>query len=112
VSNYGAARKDPAWHGLKIVDSELDSGSGLRYPRAGMTLRTPTFNVDHGKVFYLFRGEATVLAVVDSHRMVQGPLHGNTKIKTGKEGELNWYSHSLDRRGQSFIGHRVHIEFT
>ena len=112
IAGYGAARKEPAWHGLRIVDSELDSGGGLRYPRAGMTLRTPTFSIDHGKVYYLFRGEATVLAVVDSHRMVQGPLHGNTKLKAGKDGELNWHGHSLDKRGQSFVGHRAHVEFT
>jgi hypothetical protein len=110
-ASYGAARKNPAWHGLRIVDSSLDHG-GLGYARAGMTLRTPTFSVDHGKVWYLVKGEATAMVVVDSHRMVQGPLHGNVKAKVGKEGQLNWYAHHLDKRGQSFVGHRVHVEFT
>jgi hypothetical protein len=110
-ASYGAARKNPAWHGLRIVDSSLDHG-GLGYARAGMTLRTPTFSVDQGKVWYLVKGEATAMVVVDSHRMVQGPLHGNVKAKIGKEGQLNWYAHHLDKRGQSFVGHRVHVEFT
>ncbi|MBT5380075.1 MAG: DUF1553 domain-containing protein [Opitutae bacterium] len=110
-ASYGSARKNPAWHGLRIVDSALDHG-GLGYARAGMTLRTPTFSIDHGKVWYLVKGEATAMVVVDSHRMVQGPLHGNVKARIGKEGQLNWYAHHLDKRGQSFVGHRVHVEFT
>ena len=112
IAKYGAARKDPGWHGLNIVDSSLDSGGGLRYPRAGMTLRTPTFKLEEGRVWYLVKGKATALAVVNSHRLVQGPLHGNTKLKIGAENKLNWYGHSLNKKGQTFVGEKIHVEFT
>jgi len=112
IASYGMARKDPAWHGMRIIDSELDAGSGLRYERAGTTLRTPTFKLEEGRLWYLVKGEATAMAVVNSHRLVQGPLHGNTKANIGNPDKLAWYSHALDKKGQTFVGERIHVEFT
>jgi hypothetical protein len=111
IAPYGAAVRDPAWNGLKIIDSEKDAGSGLgKYSRSGQTLRTPTFEVKNKEIFYLVKGNGSCLVVVDSHRMVQGPLHRSVvKHKMNADGKMRWISHGqLDK----YVGHRVHLEFT
>ena len=112
LARWSSARRDPAWKGLRIVDSERDAGRGMSFHRAGMTLRTPTFENKHGDAHYLVRGKGKAFAVVDSHRMINGPLHGNVSIDVGRPGELTWASQDLDRAGQSYLGHRLHVEFT
>ena len=112
LSRWSMARRDPAWKGLRVVDSERDAGRGMSFHRAGMTLRTPTFENKHGDAHYLVRGKGKAFAVVDSHRMINGPLHGNVSIDVGRPGELTWASQDLDRAGQSYLGHRLHVEFT
>jgi len=111
VARWGMARRDPSWHGLRTVDSARDAGK-LGFVRAGLTLRTPTFANTKGDVHFLIRGKAKVVAVVDSHRLVQGPLHGNTVLDAGRPGELTWTTQDLDKRGQTYLGHRLHLEFT
>ncbi|MFT5498676.1 MAG: hypothetical protein ACI9TH_004091, partial [Kiritimatiellia bacterium] len=111
VAPYGAAVRDPAWNGLKVIDSEKDAGNALsKYTRSGQTLRTPTFDVKQKELFYLVKGKGHCLAVVDSHRMIQGPLHGSTvKQNINPDGGIRWVSHgSMDK----YIGHRIHLEFT
>ncbi|MBO93403.1 MAG: hypothetical protein CMI32_00695, partial [Opitutales bacterium] len=112
VARWGMARREPVWNGLRIVDSAKDSGGGLGFFRAGMTLRSPTFTNSNGDAHYLVRGKAKAIAVVDSHRLIQGPLHGNASINVGRTGELAWSSQDLDKRGQTYLGHRLHTEFT
>ena len=38
------------------------------------------------------RGKGKAVAVVDSHRLIQGPLHRNMSIDIGRPGELLWLS--------------------
>jgi hypothetical protein len=111
VARWGMARREPSWHVLRTVDSVRDAGK-LGFVRAGLTLRTPTFANTQGDVHFLIRGKAKVVAVVDSHRLVQGPLHGNTVLDAGRPGELTWVTQDLDKRGQTYLGHRLHLEFT
>ncbi len=112
LARWGMARREPVWKGLRIVDSARDSGGGLNFVRAGITLRTPTFTNTHGDAHYLLRGKGKAVAVVDSHRLIQGPLHRNTSIDVGRPGQLAWVSQDLDRQGQTYLGHRLHVEFT
>ncbi|MDA1047791.1 MAG: PSD1 and planctomycete cytochrome C domain-containing protein [Verrucomicrobia bacterium] len=111
IARWGMARRESVWRGLRIVDSAKDAGS-LGFTRAGITLRSPTFTNTHGDAHYLVRGKGKAVAVVDSHRLIQGPLHGNMAIDVGRPGELTWVTQDLDKRGQTYLGHRLHVEFT
>ena len=111
VARWGMARREPVWRGLRIVDSAKDAGS-LGFTRAGITLRSPTFTNTKGDAHYLVRGKGKAVAVVDSHRLIQGPLHRNMTIDVGRSGELTWVAQDLDKRGQTYLGHRLHVEFT
>ena len=59
----------------------------------------------HGTVSCRVDGTGHVVACVDSHRLVAGPLHKQTivPIKVGQR----WVTLKLDR----YIGHRLHLEF-
>jgi hypothetical protein len=46
------------------------------------------------------------MAVVNSHRIVSGPLHGNVKLAIKGDG-LRWVRHRLDR----YVGSNLHVEF-
>ena len=111
VARWGMARRESSWRDLRIVDSAKDAGS-LGYNRAGITLRSPTFTNTNGDAHYLIRGKGKAVAVVDSHRLIQGPLHRNMAIDVGRAGELTWVTQDLDKRGQTYLGHRLHVEFT
>ena len=75
-----AAVSDPFWNGLKsISEAGMQNQSKLsKLPRSGRTLRTPTFTLRDGDVFCRVRGSGHVVACVDSHRLIAGPLHGET----------------------------------
>ncbi len=108
VAPYSAARRDPFWNGLKIVDSENDSGSFNSHSRAGRMVRTPAIELKSGRLHYLIRGHANVYAGVSQHIMVTGPLHGRLFQKPKVDGDQpRWVSHDLSR----YAGLRTHIEF-
>lgn len=111
LQTEGAARRDPLWNELVDTKSpQLNQKNKLRsYPRAGRTLRTPTFEVQ-GAVNYRVKGDCWVYACVDSHRLLFGPLHGSTlkKVQASPHGKPVWVTHDLSR----YKGHRVHLEFT
>ena len=104
-------RAGEAIRGANGESSILDSGaayggmSGLPLP--GM-LRTPTFTVTAPIVWYRIRGAGEVFVVVDSHRMIQGPLHGGLRRHIDAGTAWSWQSTDL----HDYIGHRAHIEFT
>lgn len=108
VREFGAAVRDPAFNGLAISAGSMnDQGKIGGWNRAGRTFRTPVFELKTGMLRYRFKGEAQVWAVVDSHRMLQGPLHG-THIKTiSSKDKAAWATHEVKR----YIGHRMHLEF-
>ena len=106
----GAARRDPAWNSLKVGGgTEKDHGGLGGWDRAGRTIRTPKVTLKSGKLWYLVRGALRSYAVVDSHLVVAGPLHGRVlgTWKT-KNDNWRWVRHDLS----VYSGHRVHIEFT
>ena len=107
VATYGAARRDPTWNGLSLAGgTQRDGGRLSKWDRAGKTIRTPTFDIDKGIVYALVNGQGHCLAVVDSHRMINGPLHGRLIADINGKG-LRWYAHDLRR----YQGHNAHLEF-
>jgi len=111
-AEYGAAVRDPLWNGLSDVEGQaINQRNKLRtFPRAGRTVRTPTFSLESGTVSYLVRGSFHAIACVDSHRLLAGPLHGNTyrKVESKPDQSPRWVEHNLNR----YVGHGLHMEFT
>ena len=102
-----AAVTDPAWKGLTSITlaSFQNRSSVAKLPKSGRTLRSPTFELNHGNVSCLVEGTGHIVACVDSHRLVAGPLHKQT-IKPVKAKD-RWVTLNLNR----YIGHRLHLEF-
>src|SRR5262249_46582927 len=61
-------------------------------------------------VHYLIEGAGHAYAVVDSHVMINGPLHAELLKETGGNSDLptRWITHDLSR----YVGQRVHLEFS
>ncbi|MST94099.1 MAG: DUF1553 domain-containing protein [Pedosphaera sp.] len=110
VMTYGAARRDLFWNHLKSAPgNQNDSGTLAATARSGQMLRTPTVTLGVGRLHYLIRGKAKVYAAVDSHLMVDGPLHARL-VQTfdgGAKPEPRWVTHDLS----PYSGHRTHVEF-
>lgn len=108
---FSSVRNDAFWNGL-IARGEKPIGTNSRIesmPRPGRILLTPTFEVKHGTVSCLVRGNGYVVACVDSHRLVAGPLHGGTIQDIKRENDqVGWIAMNLSR----YVGHRIHLEFT
>ncbi len=105
---HTAAVNDMLWSGLvSISQPDASSRSELsKIPRSGRTLRTPTFELQQPELVIRAQGAGHVVACVDSHRLVAGPLHKETvgAIKPG----AGWMRMQLGR----YVGHRLHLEFT
>jgi len=104
---HGAATNDPVWKGLESITlgSFQNRSSLAKVPKSGRTLRTPTFELKHGNVSCLVQGTGHIVACVDSHRLVAGPLHKQT-IKSIKAND-RWVTLNLNR----YVGHKLHLEF-
>lgn len=107
IARFGAAVSDPIWSGLEsITEGAVQNRSALaKLPKSGRTLRSPTFELKHGEVRCLVEGTGHIVACVDSHRLVAGPLHQQT-VRAVKAGE-RWITLNLER----YVGHRLHLEF-
>lgn len=107
-ASYGAARRDLRWRGLSLSPGvQGESGKLAGVDRAGKSLRTPTFTLTGQQLHYLVRGAGYAYAVVDSHRMVNGPLHGELWIEFHHDDAPTWVTHNLP----AYQGHQAHIEF-
>ncbi len=111
VVQHAAATADDAWEGLTPGPGVERAATNLgKWVRAGKTIRTPTFKVKDGRVYYLVRGSCNLVAVVDSHHTVQGPLHGAViRDHKGDPNKFTWVGHTNLQR---YIGHKIHIEFS
>jgi hypothetical protein len=89
---------------------EGDQGRLGGWQRTGRTLKTPTWTLKTGQVHYLIEGAGHVYAAVDSHAMLNGPLHNELSKDTGGNRDLpmRWITHDLSR----YVGHRVHLQFS
>lgn len=107
VAVSGEATSDWAFNGLEsITEGSVHNRSTLaKIPTSGRTLRTPTFELEHPAVHCLIEGKGHVIACVDSHRLIAGPLHGETIVSA--KGPREWLKLNLGR----YVGHRIHLEF-
>ena len=108
---YAAARRDLAIGDVEAsAISQNNPGRLNSWNRAGRTLKTPTFTLKTGFVHYLIEGAGHVYAAVDSHAMINGPLHAELVKETGGNSDLpmRWITQDLSR----YVGHRVHLEFS
>lgn len=107
VATVGAAVSDPIWSGLEsiTVGHTQNQSSIAKLPKSGRTLRSPTFDVTSGDVRCLVQGEGHIVACVDSHRLVAGPLHKETVVRI--QPGSRWTKLNLTR----YVGHRLHLEF-
>ena len=104
-----AARYDRVWDRMRTTPgAQLDPGRLDGLVRAGRTLRTPTFTVKPGIVYYLVQGKGQAYAAVDSHIMINGPLHAQLVLPIDAGDGFRWVAHDLG----PYAGHRAHIEFT
>lgn len=109
VQQHGAAQRDTRWKGLtRAPGTQPDSGQLGRFETAGQTLRTPTFEITHDKVAFLVQGAGRAFAAVDSHRLINGPLHGQTITEWENAVTPRWVVLNLG----AYQGHRIHIEFS
>ena len=107
-ASLGYTVNDPIWNGLESITQEVPAKRSKlsSLPRSGRTLRTPTFEVSDGFVACSVSGRGHVVACVDSHRLVDGPLHMET-VREIKE-NTKFVELQLSR----YKGHRIHLEFT
>lgn len=88
VARFGAAVNDLVWNGLQsVTEGSVQNRSAIsKLPNSGRTLRSPTFDLNHGRVSCWIDGSGHIVACVDSHRLVAGPLHKQTirKVKSGE----------------------------
>lgn len=108
IARYGAASSDAFWNGLESVTlgHVQDQSRLASIPMSGRTLRTPTFELTDPRVSVLVQGSGHVIACVDSHRLIAGPLHGET-IRGIDVQDQGWVTLDLAR----YVGHRLHLEF-
>ncbi len=109
-ATYGAARTRPALTGAgSAAGTDREAGKLSGWDRAGKIVRTPAFGLTSGKLHYLVRGSGLAYSVVDSHRMINGPLHGSLllEFKAAEPQHRRWVTHDLAR----YAGHRGHVEF-
>ena len=109
LNTIGAAEYDRTWDGMKLAPgAENDPGALGRRVRAGRTIRTPTFTINAGKVYYLVKGGGMIYAAVGSHVMIAGPLHGQIVGDIPPGDKYHWAGIDLT----PYKGRRVHLEFT
>lgn len=111
VRTDGAAVYDTRWSGLNLKPGVQDDfGKTRGWNRAGRTIKTDTFPLVDGRVHYLVKGSGYAFAVIDSHRMVQGPLHGKSgnRWESKDPSQVQWIRHDL----RDYLGHSIHLEFT
>jgi len=105
-SHPGAA-SDPTWNRLELAPGTERHPGLIDWDAAGRLLRTRTFRLESGSLYYLVDGAGHVFCEVDGHRMIAGPLHNHTVLHFKDEGR-RWVRHDLG----DYVGHVVHLEFS
>ncbi|MFN8742547.1 MAG: PSD1 and planctomycete cytochrome C domain-containing protein [Pirellula sp.] len=112
VSSSPSVAADPFWsHQKSKVQTTNASNRNNQVHIAHKTFLTPTFTLETDYLSFLVRGSFRAFAAVDSHRLVNGPLHGETifESKSNNPKEFRWVtSHNLGR----YKGKRFHLEFS
>jgi cytochrome c553 len=100
---------DPAWNGLTTAAvCEDDPGDVGKLHRSGRMVRTASFTIVADHLYYLVRGGGQAFACVNSHVMIEGPLHRTLVKSVAGEGGFRWVPHDVGR----YRGDRCHVEFS
>ncbi len=104
-----SAVRGEAWKNMAVQGADRDVGSLGAWERGEQTLRTRDFTLNANSLWYLVRGSVRVYAAVDSHLVIQGPLHGALLREFKDENnEWHWVQHGLG----DYKGHRLRVEFS
>jgi hypothetical protein len=99
---------DPVWNGLSTAAKcEDDPGDVGKLHRPGRMVRTASFTMAANHLYYLVRGRGQAFACVNSHVMIEGPLHRTLVQPVAGEGKFRWVPHDVGR----YRGQRCHVEF-
>ena len=106
--NAGEFHRDRFWNGLKVAPgTETDPGALGRGPsRYGYLLRSVKFELQSPRVWVRVKGRGRLYAAVDSHKLIEGPLHGSLVRDFDTLGVWRWVGVDL----RNYIGHRLHLE--
>ncbi|MCX7699612.1 MAG: DUF1549 and DUF1553 domain-containing protein [Gemmataceae bacterium] len=104
----GEFRRDPFWNRLRTPPgTESDYGAlGKGRPRYGYLLRSIKFRTSQKRVWVWVRGQGRIYAAVDSHKLIEGPLHSRLVRDFDTAGRWQWVPMDLD----VYQGHRLHLE--
>lgn len=108
---YGAGVSDPQLAALQLpAGTRLAEGNrSMEWDASGRMLRTPTYTATKRYTNVLVRGPGNLYAVVDSHRMNSGPLHGHLVRRwKGEDDHLQWIHIDLERYQETGL----HLEFS
>ncbi|MCY2967620.1 MAG: DUF1553 domain-containing protein, partial [Planctomycetota bacterium] len=109
VVTIAGANTEPDWRRLDLAPgTEREPTIYGSWNRDGAMLRSPKFELQTGRLYYLVRGSGRVLAAIDSQRLVTGPIHTGIVREWGFNDQWHWVSHDLS----AYQGHRVAIEFS
>ncbi|HEY4263169.1 MAG TPA: DUF1553 domain-containing protein, partial [Schlesneria sp.] len=109
VTTIGSWERELFWKDFKLTDgTEDDYGTMGAWHRHGRMVRTPEFTLNSKRLWYLVRGSVRAYAVVNSHLIVAGPLHGSL-LREYKQTESQWHWVAQDL--ELYPSHRMHIEF-
>jgi hypothetical protein len=110
VQGLPEAQRDSFWNPMTQTSHGVNrQNRHSQVNEAGKILPTRKFEVKSGKVSYLVRGSFRAFASVDSHRLIAGPLHGETIFENGgPDHEYRWVTQSLDR----YRGKTIHLELS
>jgi hypothetical protein len=111
---WGALRADPLWQSLRLAPGSQADSSTRSWADSGRMARTPTFALRRSTLYSLVRGAGHAFVEVDSHRQINGPLHGST-LASWKERGRRWIAQDLRHYPSpdpEHPLHRMHVEYT
>ncbi len=108
---FGPAPNTPqaVIHGGRSISGWVEGGladSGRYAEQLQGVLRSPTFTIQHPRVWYRLSGKGTINMVVDSHRLISGPLHGSLRLNVDQPSLFAWVSQDLT----DYQSHKAYIE--
>ncbi len=108
VFDLGCASADPLWTGIRPAPGALPPETNVKWAPEGRMLRTRSFTLESGRLWYLVEGRGMAFASVVGHRTLAGPLHGATVMEIAAPAGWAWVPHDL----REYAGMTAHVEFT
>ncbi|AMV33635.1 Planctomycete cytochrome C [Pirellula sp. SH-Sr6A] len=112
ASSFPSIAFDPFWLRQKLVLDRMNTQNRYaQVDQAGGTFLTPSFLLESDRLAFWVRGSFRVFTAVDSHRLIAGPLHGETVFESKAEKESGW-RWVLGPNLSRYRNKRVHLEFS